>query len=311
MTLTDEQLLDIIERRPNKHLIEFGEQQHTRARLHIHGEGMEEHLTEIKGFEKPAFRQLRAEFAQTNKDVFARLQKPAQKVYSARGGVTYYNLNENDGAAEAIDKKIRKGMSIKKWSKDHWFPHYLDDPMGITFMEVDKYMNVYPTYKCITTIYDYQFDGTGFEYIVFKVSNEEKKARKIKENEACFRVVDDAADRMVKIIWDAPDESGKKKGKVEVLDSFINFFYDVPAVVNSTIANPGGEGFISMYHFAYDLADQFLLKMSIKISHEFRHAFAKYWEFGDDCTTCKSSGRVGGKQCPDCLGSGTKIMLKV
>ena len=302
MTLTDLQLIDILERNPNKKLIQFGCEQNRRARLHLYGVGMAEHLTLIKGMEQPFMHQLRTIYAQSNKDLFARTYKPISKVFTARGGATYYNVGPDLNHVAALHEgSVRKGMSCKKYVENVWTHHMIDDPMGMIFMEVDRNRNCYPTYKSCQDVFDYQLDGTGFEYIIFNISNEEKAALKLEAEDVFFRVVDDVADRIVK--W--------KNKQIEVMDYFTNYFYDVPAMVCSDIPNPDGPGFISLYHYIFDLADQYLLKTSIKLTHDFLHAFPKYWEFGDECVGCKGTGKKDGQPHGECLGTGKKVMIRV
>lgn len=53
------------------------------------------------------------------------------------------------------------------------------------------------------------------------------------------------------------------------------------------------------------------LKGSIKLTHEFLFAFPKYWEYADDCKTCRGTGYKEKDLCPDCNGTKKSIMSKV
>jgi hypothetical protein len=60
-----------------------------------------------------------------------------------------------------------------------------------------------------------------------------------------------------------------------------------------------------------ELANHFLLKGSIKITHEFLHGYPKYWEYADGCTDCGGTKYKDGHLCPSCKGTGKKLLLKV
>jgi hypothetical protein len=299
------QLLDILVKRPNKKLIDFGRDQRKRVRMHMYGIGMEEHLTMIKGFERPWLKQVRTKYVQSNKDLFARLMKPITKVFTARGGSSYYNLsgNENEMAA-TFDSNIFPGISTKKWLEMHWKTRMIDDPMGLLFMEIDSAGNTYPTYKSIEDIVEYKLSEGRVEYVVFSVDNQTKKALGVENEAAVYRVVDDMFDKIVVVkdtttIFEIPGQT------------FLNYFGYVPAMTNSYVPNPDGDGFVTPFYWVLDLADQYLLKISIRITHEFLHGFPKYFEYADDCLECLGSGKIRGKNCTHCKGTGKKIMTAV
>jgi hypothetical protein len=162
----------------------------------------------------------------------------------------------------------------------------------------------YPTYKAITSIYDYLPKGSGLEYVVFEVTKDEKKQAGVDEKKTIYRVVDDAFDYWVE----------KDSQNVTVLTQFTipNYFGEVPGQLNSDIVSPEKEDqFQSFYHEVMELANHFLLKGSIKITHEFLHGYPKYWEYADGCTDCGGTKYKDGHLCPSCKGTGKKLLLKV
>lgn len=311
MILEDIDLVRVIEQNPNKALVEFGQKQHSRARLHLYGKGIEQYVVPIEGFEKPFMQQLRLKYGMTNVDLFARQLKPKAKVYTARGTTSYYNLGtEGNQKAEQLAKSILPGTSVKKWVEDFWDPHSVDDPMGLIFVEIGKRGNAYPTYKCSTTVYDYQpKDGQGFEYIIFQIENvREKEKMGVDKQKKVYRVVDDRSDRLV--VYDKDAES---KGKVTDIqgESYINYFGEVPARWCGYVKNPDKEGgVVSILHYVFNLADTHLLESGIKITTMLKHGFQKYWEYGDTCIKCKGSGKFRASICPDCAGIGKQIVIK-
>lgn len=318
MILSIAEITDIIKNNPNKALITKAQQYNSKLLTHLYGIKLEfyEKMNTVDGFEKPSLRTLRVKYSKSNKDLFNRLSRPIDKVFSARGGSVYYKLSEQqDKYAAQLSMNIRGGLSVKEWIQKFWLPHFLDDPNGFLFMEImplqqalkakaEKRSFVYPTYKSITTVYDYLPNGTSLEYIVFNLSNAEKKAVGFREADQIYRVVDDAFDYYVQ----------RQGENVVIIQGQIlpNYFASVPAILNSDFNNPNIDGqMLSLFDEIIELADQFLLKSSIKVTHDFLHGFPKYWEYADTCIKCNGSGLYEGNKCPDCVGTGKHIMTKV
>lgn len=316
MILDLTQITDIIINNPGRDLVNKGCQYNKLLRMHLYGEGLETYMQPIHGFEKPTLKDLRVKYSKSNKDLFARLGRPIDKTFSARGGSIYYNLPESqDKKARNLSLNVRDGYSIRKWVEMFWKPHMLDDPYGITFLEIlpgqqavkardEGRSFVYPTYKCITGIFDYLAKGSSLEYVVFNVSKSDKRKAGLKDEDIVYRVVDDAFDYYVKRVDD----------KVEVLQNltFPNYFAFVPAILNSDIIDPQTEGgVLSLFDEVVELANHFLLKGSIKVTHDFMHGFPKYSEFADDCSDCKGTGFNSAGDCESCRGSGKSLMVRV
>jgi hypothetical protein len=319
MILSEQEIREIIVSNPNKELVQKGRDYNARLCTHFYGTGLDKYkaMDTVEGFEKPSLHALRVKYASSNKDLFARVSRPVDKVFSAKGGSTYYNLPDTqEKRARQLASDIKSGYSIKSWVENFWKPHFQDDPYGILFMEITAPVQkaillkqqgksfVYPTYRSITTIYDYQPNGAAFEYVVFELTREEKSEYGVKPEDRYFRVVDDAADYIV-----------KREDETVIIDqtrTLKNFFGYVPAIRNSDIPDPNTEnGVLSYFDEVLELADRFLLKGSIKVTHEFLHGFPKYWEYADDCLMCGGTGHVAAGTCPDCKGSGKSIMTKV
>lgn len=316
MILDLTQIKDIILNNPGKDLVNKGVNYTKQLRMHMYGEGLDMHLQQIEGFEKDQLKKLRVMYTRSNKDLFARLGRPIDKVFSARGGSIYYNLAEGlDKKARNLALDVRDGYSVRKWVEMFWKPHLLDDPCGIVFLELLPVQQaakakqegrsfVYPTYKSITCIFDYLPKGSNMEYVVFCVTKEEKRKAGLNPDDQIYRVVDDAFDYYVKRV----DQ------EVTVLEdlTFPNYFGAVPAMINSDIVNPQTDGcFLSLYDEVIELANHFLMKGSIKVTHDFLHGFPKYYEYADDCGTCNGTGWAGADRCGECKGTGKRAMTKV
>ncbi len=316
MVLSEAEVKNIILKNPNKKLIAKARQRNKRFRLHTTGENLETELTTIEGFEKPTLKTLRAKYAKSNKDLMTRLFRPIDKVFSAKGGSVYFNLPETqDKQARNIAADVRSGYSVKQWIEYFWKPHFLDDPNGVLFMEIapESMVNrlkaagknyVYPTYKSITSIYDYQPNGAALEYIVFTLDANDKMAAGFQETDIIFRVVDDSMDYYVRQEGDS----------VTIIPewSMPNLFLKVPGMLNADAPVPDGSGCAaSLLDDIIELADNFLIKGSIKVTHDFLHGFPKYSEFASECKPCSGTGRLEGEPCKSCNGTGKSSISKV
>jgi hypothetical protein len=306
MILSFDDIKKILKENPSKSLITKAINKSKDLRCHLYGENLENIVSQIKGFEREEVTALRKKFSKSNKDLFERIGRPIDKVFSALGGSVYYNLSDSkDKLASNISSNVRNGYSLKSWVYNFWKPHFLDDPNGIVMLEIDSVGNVYPTYKSIFCIYDYLPVGSSLEYVVFKLSKEDKKQANISDDDSIyFRLIDDAKDYLIK-------QTGDDFSVVENA-TFINFFGKVPAILNSDIVSSSCDGLrLSLYDTIDEVASNFFEKRSIKKVHDFFHAFPKYWEYADDCKTCKGTRNVNGEKCPSCNGSGKSVMSSV
>jgi hypothetical protein len=316
MILTLDGIKEVVTKNPNRPLIDSGVKKNKSLRMHMYGEGMPEHLKIIKGFEKQWMRDLRVEYTRSNQDLFSRLRRPEDKVYCAKGGSIYYNLPvSQERQAVTMSTDIVNGYSIADWIETFWRLHHADDPCGVMMMELlpkeeaikarrEGRSFVYPTYKSITSIYDYLPKGVRLEYIAFELDKAERRAYGYTD-ERVFRIVDDAFDYIV--YW-----VGKDDVFIDWQNTIVNFFGSVPAIINSDNVDPKLENsFVSYVDDIMKLADEFLLKGSIKVTSDFRHGFPKYAEFGDNCPVCSGEGVHQGDKCNECNGCGKVIRLRV
>lgn len=323
MILDQAQISDIVLNNPGRDRVAKGVKYAKTLRAHIHGKDVDKNLdamATIDGFELPSLRALRVKYAKPNKDLFERLARPLDKVFSARGGSVYMNLTATaERAAMLLSQNVRNGLSVRKWVESHWLPHLLDDPYGIILMEIlpateavkakqEGRAFVYPTYRAIDDIYDYLPAGNRLEYVAFKLTKDDKKAIGITGDQDHFRVIDDANDYIVR------RDKSTGADLATILPGFTlpNYFQKVPAIVNSDLADPVTDGgFLSLFDKAIELADEFLLKGSVKTTHDFLHGFPKYAEFVGECGDCRGTGQYEGSKCERCKGSGFRPIGKV
>jgi len=320
MILQETQIRDIILKNPNKSYVLAGRKYNAAMRMHMYGDNLESYIEKIPGYEDESLTKLRAAYAKSNKDIFARLARPIDKVFSAKGGSRYYNLSDSlDQRAASLATNVRDGFSSKKWIEAFWKPHMLDDPFGIIFIEIGDGTNyalgqAYPTYRSICYIYDCLRKGNQFEYMVFELDKADRndmvsKAKAmgavidIEEKAVFYRVIDDANDYIVNRL----DE------EVSILKSetIPNYFGKVPAMLNSDFVSGRDGNPISLFDDALELGDHLFRKGSIREVHELKHGFPKYWEYSDDCIECKGTGYMGADECKTCKGTGKSLMTKV
>lgn len=316
MILSLPEIENLIKSNPGRKRLSDAREYMKKLRMHIYGDKLDEQISAIDGFEKISVRTLRAKYSKSNKDLFARLARPIDKVFTAKGGSIYYNLSpEQEKKAIGLTQNVIGNFSVRQWIEQFWKPHMLDDPFGLIMMEIlpaDKAVKaktqgksfVYPTYKPTDSIHDYLVIGNNVEWVIFEVSRSEKIDYRLEENKTYYRIIDDAKDYLVR--WD--------NETVYIIDelTFDNYFMQVPAMLNSDIHNPAQENYVlSLYDEIVELADSFLLKGSIKSVHDFLHGFPKYSEFADDCNECSGSGMVHAEKCKACSGTGKRPIQKV
>ena len=299
MILNKTELKRILLENPTKKIWDSARKDSKSLQMHVLGHGLQEFITKIELHESTKGETVRKKYAKSNRDLFARTLRPIDNIWNGRGGGRTYLTNEaNEKQIRQISLDIYKGFSLPRWVEKFWRPRYIDDPMGLVFMEVSESMpnKVYPTYKASKEIYDALPSGRSLEYIIFKT-----------EEPDIFRVVDDSFDYLVKLSGAGDDArvtelSGKKYPR------FVNWFEKVPALIVSDLPADGQDGyFMSPIKDEIELADQFLRDGSIANVYRFKHGFPKSWKYPEVCGTCKGQKAVNGQPCGSCNGSGIKL----
>jgi len=267
---------------------------HERLNMHVHGENLAQYLTQISGLENQQQIKLRQKYARSNKNLFADLLRPTDKIFSAKGGNKEFMFSTRDKAQEFRDKlgNITSGLSLQKWLQ-HWFlDKYVTDPNGIILIE-NADGEAWPTYKSIKTIRDYRFNGQRLEYVIF-----EPVTYKIDNVDVKFvRVYDDEQDKLFRL-----DEDGKLVLQEDF--TYENHWDYVPGFIISDIVNTITGYKKSAIDPEVELADEYLRDASVKTIYKFAHGFPLFWMYLQTCPTCKGEGEIKGKTCQTCNGSG-------
>lgn len=318
MILNEEDVKRILKTRPNKALVDLGQKQHADLCRHLYGKNLNAYLTKLDGVEGADLHKLRVKYAQSTKDLMARLYRPIDKIFSAKGGSSYYGLS---GTADARLKKmlsnVADGYSVRSWMQHHWKSHFLDDPNGLIFMELATSTDLeklrqagrpvcYPTYKSINDIYEYKTSGSSVEYVFFNTTKQEKIDAGFMESENVYRMVDDAQDVYVSF----KDEGAVQKTVYK--QPLPNVFMKVPAMLIGDTPNPQVPGnMLPFFDDVLDIANSYLRDGSIKLTHKLLHGNPKPWQYAPECTACSGTGVNGNDPCKVCGGSGLMPVLNV
>jgi hypothetical protein len=251
---------------------------------------MDEYIAYINSFENQDQYRIRKRYARSNKDLFDRVLRPIDNVFSAKGGSTYFDMPEEQSLKlRGILMNVENGLSIRKWVEEYWLKAYVVDPMGLIFIEVGN-NEAYPTYKCSSSIIDYQLNGRKLDYVVFSTPDKD-----------VYRVVDGDLDRMVSV----------KGEDVTILDSYPNHFGYVPAILCSDIPTFGTSLYQSPIASVIQVADEYLRDCSVKSVYKLLHGFPKSWAYASVCDKCEGQGLIKGQECPSCKGTGYRLKWDV
>ena len=252
------------------------------------------YLTTLSGFESDHRRKLREDLAIANNFLVQDLLRPADNLWSAKGGSRKLGI-ESDTARDLLRSKIADaadGAGLRNYMKDVWFERFVVDPNGLIFMENDE-QEAWPTFKSIEVIRSYSLSGYRVEWVCFEPDFQD-------ENSQRLWVVDDA-------YWYRVELKGDKATLLEDL-SIKNAFGRVPGVVNSGIQNTAKGYRDSLISKQLDLLRSYLNKNSRKEVHQNFHDYPIAWEYETVCPVCKGARRImkdnASEVCPTCAGTG-------
>lgn len=289
MVLSTSDMIKILKDKPNIGVLSDATKESKKLKQHITGEDFESLLEQVSGMENEDALKLRKQYARSNKDIFARIHRNEDKIFSAKGGSVLYDLPTTQQKQFVLTlSDVYNGFSIRKWVESFALPYYHIDPMGVIFIEVGDNV-AYPTFKSVNSIYDYKLRGRNIEYIIFRT-----------EEKDIYRIVDDNFDYLVQ--WNGGDSLTTIEGK-----TYPNYFSKVPALIVSDILKKNSEVFTSPDNEIIEIADEFLRECSVKSIFKLKHGFPKAWQYQSQCPSCKGTGLLEGKDCIKCNGSGRHV----
>ena len=320
MTLTDDDVKHKIRTNPNKLFIDFLTNKYNVMRAHATGIGAKDLIQKLEGFERKNIMDARKRLMLSNKDVLARVMKPRNKIYTAKGGIESYNLATSELIQEwkeYLSKCAGKRTSLKEYISQKIQKAFDIDPMGLKWVALNEDGEPYPTYKCITNIYDYEINDGTPEYVVFKCTDKEISsyvnmgliAKPENANPKIYRVVCDTYDRIV--TW---------YNDIEIKVQYLNPFEVVPGEVISDIIcedEKGCEYRESDLYEVTELLSQMVFARSIYNIAYSQTAYPLMWMQALPCPTCHGKkvisnvlngdmprAQQGDMTCPECKGSG-------
>jgi hypothetical protein len=330
-----QEIADIIKLRPNGDRIKAAQKLNKKLMRNVHGVGMKAAMKRLAYFENEDLFKCRSEYAMSNIDLFGRLLQEEERVFTTKGGSSYFHLPEQkEKEMHEILDNVCYGMSLHNWIATFGINAYRCDPMGLIFIEVEQQTNVtenediktpraYPVYKSIQTIHTYKNYGQKLEYVCFILSEDELINYGIEapqpqsvvplqaqRNEQYYRFVDTQHDVIVK--YGTGGLNGAANCEIvklaNGLQNPIKGLWDnkVPAFIVSDIVKfPDPNSFDTPLNKVIELAETYLFDRSIKDLQKLYHGFAKAVEPLVDCNVCKGEGVLNGNTaCPVCTQPG-------
>lgn len=307
MVLDSEKIQSIIKAAPIKKIVEARKIADKNA-MHVTGVGSADFLQKLDDYENESQLQLRRKLLKSNRALFSFLWRPADKIFTAKGGAIDYNLPDPNKKFEfeGFIKDTLGGITIENYLKNYVKKEYIIDPNAILFCD---FKGETPVIELIPVSSLHWFEAKGKEVEAF-ISILEKD----EEGRRRYRVVDELTD---KIFVEAKDANS----------GAVSFVEDVEQTTKSPFSNGKpviiGDQFnsrLGIYEsFMQDIiedADEFLRDTSIKTVHKLAHGFPVYWSYNRDCVRCEGEGviketkliegveTVVDTTCPSCGGDG-------
>jgi len=319
MIVDDSQLKIILQKNPAAPILAEAQKDASLYNAHITGAAFDSIIRTDDYFEDEQKKNLKQKYARSNRDLFARIHRPIDKVFTAKGGSVIYNLSDSQQKRfAAYLAVIRNGMPLRRWIKAVALPAYQIDPMGVIFMEMDADRKPYPTYKATCDILSYKLTGRKLEYLILKINQNDvrvagqslgldgpalegifEKLPSLNASPRYLRVIDDVSDRIYQ--WD-----GKEDYQELMQLSIPNYWMYVPGIIISDLVKYNSSSFQSPDADIIELANDFLTDCSVFNIWKKLHAYPKAWRVKTTCSTCMGGGLVRGVSCPDCGGTGVK-----
>lgn len=262
----------------------------------VDGEGFSDVLiNKIEHIESVSRASARKKYSKDIRDVFERVMKPRENVFQANGGSEKLQLANESMTKIFTDAQsnFKSNKSVFKYLSEVYFNLSDVDPNGLLFLEYKSATNnrsVYPTYKSIDDVYDYEPNGQKVEYVAFEPIEKFIGGVTLK----LWRLVDDANDRTISQVGDS----------FIIVSQFTHPFGEVPALVLSEKEKIGSNVRLSAIEKITELAKDYARDKSILTIYKFQKGYPIHWRFVTQCRTCQGIGRKGESSCDACQGHG-------
>lgn len=303
MVLSSNEVIDIIENGvPDK--IELARKRAKKINMHVTGKNVIEFLEQLDDYETHAQKLLREKLVKSNRSLFSFILRPTDKIFTAKGGSTSYNLPQDkiDFLKSNINE-VADGLNIKKYLKKVVKKQYIIDPNGVLFIDIDPDGKLETHVVNSNNIFWYENKGNNVKAIIFepyqkKLTNDEckvfdaisKDRLKKEKDKKYYRVIDGKTDRI--FIQDG--------STITLEDSALdNYFGYVPALILGDEKNPNEDIFESFIADVVDDADAHLRDVSTATVHNLAHLYPRYWAYAQACTRCEGEGTIAGAEIPN------------
>lgn len=244
----------------------------------------------------------RKKYSKDIRDLFYRILQPRTNVFTASGG-SYYNNIPSTPLRDKFKKHYKdfKGQkSVKQYLKDNLFKLSDTDPNSVIFVEYKEDKEIYPTYKSIKHIRNYESNGQMLKWILFEPIMVQVGSVNIEK----WRYVDSEKD--VTVI---------RNGESYVIDldnSFMHPFGVVPAVIVSNQQEVGTEKRYSTINPITELAKDYAAFKSVATIMRYTNGMPYFWMYDRFCPNCRGTGKSMSNDnkvtsCGGCGGTGSMM----
>lgn len=301
MTFKDETEALKILKKHTKHTLDWvtiAKENKEEAEALIYGVNYKKFLVnEIEYLESAAKRLVRAKYSRPVTDLFVRVGRLLDNVFSANGTIKQINgLKDNQKVElEKHLSQIKGGQSLGKWMEDVWIKTLHVDPNGITYLKYDSDLGIdpYPEYVPINNIRYYLSDGRNCDYIVF-------------EPKAIIVDGKDTGNKKWTIVDDKNVYTFIEENEIFRIESISEHLFDsTPVVINSADKDFDTELRYSPYNVIFEPAKAYGGKLSRLSSYENLQGFPKSYALTVPCSSCGGQKLDDkGNVCQSCKGSG-------
>ena len=304
MILELQDIVNIVNNRPQKALIEEAQKQYALLYMFCTGIGIEEYVQDRPEFMREGAKETLINLMNSLSDVIHRVMAPMDKIYYAKGGMEQYNIPESR-QTDFISflSNIAEGLSLNEWIRQVVQKDYFTDPNGVILIEINSDNLPYPRTISIMDIHEYLPNGRALEYFIIKLSEVEKQEYKsqgmipetVGVKTPVYRVIDDTTDRIVVF-------TGRMKA--DITSEMPNDFGYVPGMIISDIYGYQKKLRESPLSCCVNLMHDLLNDKGLFKWAFWRGAFPKEWMQIFHCPTCHGEKLNDGVQCQECKGTG-------
>jgi len=316
MNLEYNDILEIIENRPNYEYIKGATEAYRKLRMFFTGQGIEEYVEDIEEFMREGTKETLVKFMRSNRDIIQRVMNPVSKIYTAKGGLQQINLPENKQSDFSIYlQSVTTSLSLDEWIRQVVEQHYYYDPNGLVHIEINEYDEPYPVIRCIEEVFDYMHNGRAVEYVVLEVDAAQRQSymnagiipMDTPARNKVYRVIDDSTDRIV--IIGSKNSTGLSYKNMTVASEVANEFGYVPCMIISDIIGMD-HCYESPLSVCINLLERMLTDNALYYWAFWRNVFPKEWMQKFKCPTCDGHTVVDAAPCPECKGKGYLPFLR-